>query len=187
MAARLASLEGLSTGKKVILVGAIGGMVAGMMMALVEMVYGWLSDVHTFWDAPMAIWSWVAGIEHFGEPSNHVGPIVLGLGGHMMNSVLIGIGFAALVTAIRPRDNLTPIVVGIAYGLGAWVVMRYVILPLNSGEDDLFTKDLVSPQWVWWLAHAVLGMTAGLVYDVARWAGVVRPRAAVSTSLRAAA
>lgn len=39
---------------------------------------------------------------------------------------------------------------------------------LLVGEDDLFTTDVVSPQWVWWLALAVLGMTAGLVYDVAR-------------------
>ncbi len=188
MAIRSASLERLSTGKRIVLIGAIGGMVAGMMMALVEMLYGWASDAHTFWDAPMAIWSWVAGIERFGQPGNHVGPIILGIGGHMMNSVMIGIGFAALITALRPRDNLTPIMVGIAYGLGAWAVMRYGILPLRRDrEADLFTNALVSPQWVWWLAHGVLGMTAGLVYDVARRVGLARPRPALTRSLREAA
>jgi hypothetical protein len=186
MAIRSISSAELSTGKRIVLVGAIGGMVAGMMMALVEMLYGWASDAHTFWDAPMAIWSWVAGLEHFGQPQNHVGPIILGLGGHMMNSVVVGVAFAALITALRPRGDLTPIVVGIAYGLGAWVVMRYGVLPLNSGEDDLFTTNLVSPQWVWWLAHGVLGMTAGLVYVVARRVGLVRPRPALVRGLRAA-
>ena len=168
MATRSISLGGLSAAKRILLIGAIGGTVAGMMMAMFEMLYGWASDAHTFWDAPMAIWSWVGGIEHFGHPGNHVGPILLGLGGHMANSMMVGIVFAALMTALRPRDDVTPIMAGVAFGLGAWAIMRYGILPLNQGESDLFTTGLVSPQWVWWLAHAVLGMTAGLVYDGAR-------------------
>jgi hypothetical protein len=186
MARRFTTSE-LSTRKRILLVGAVGGMIAGMMMAMVEMIYGWASDAHTFWDAPMAIWAWVGGIDHFGEPANHVGPIILGLGGHMMNSVMIGIVFAALLTALRPQGTLAPVMLGIAYGLGAWAIMRYAILPLNGGEDDLFTKDLVSPQWVWWLAHGALGMTAGVVYDVARRVGFVRPQGTSTATLRAAA
>ncbi len=165
--------------KRVLAVGAIGGMIAGMMMAMVEMLYGWASDAHTFWDAPMAIWAWVAGIEHFGAPENHVGPIILGLGGHMMNAMMAGIMFAVtatvLVALLRRRKGIDPrvldlaaIMLGVAYGLGLWAIMRYAILPLNQGEDDLFTTSLVSPQWVWWLAHGVLGMTAGMIFVVAR-------------------
>jgi hypothetical protein len=33
--------------KRAMLVGAVGGMAAGMMMAAVEMIYGWASSVHT--------------------------------------------------------------------------------------------------------------------------------------------
>jgi hypothetical protein len=33
--------------------GAVGGMLAGMMMALTEMIYGWVSSAHTAWGAPM--------------------------------------------------------------------------------------------------------------------------------------
>jgi hypothetical protein len=179
------TIDELSPGKRILLVGAIGGMIAGMMMAMVEMIYGWASDAHTFWDAPMAIWSWVGGIEHFGQPANHVGPIILGLGGHMMNSVLVGIGFAALITVLRPRTSITPIMVGVAYGLGLWALMRYTILPLNGGEGDLFTTDLVSPQWVWWVAHGALGMTAGVVYIVAGRVGFVQPRRAFRTGAHA--
>ena len=182
-----ASFIDRGSAKRVVAVGAVGGMVAGMMMAMVEMLYGWANDARTFWDAPMAIWSWVAGLEHFGTPSNHVWPILLGLGGHMANAMVVGVVFAALLTALRPRNDLVPIMLGVAYGLGLWAVMRYGILPLNAGEDDLFTKDLVSPQWVWWLAHGVLGMTAGLVYDVARRLVLQPPAPAVARHFRAAA
>lgn len=42
--------------------------------------------------------------------------------------------------------------------------MRYGILPLRTSTKALFTTSIVSPQWVWWLAHALLGMTAGIFY-----------------------
>lgn len=155
------------TARRILLVGALGGMVAGMMMALVEMLYGWASEEHTFWDAPMAIWAWVAGLDWFGEPGEHIGSIILGMGGHMMNSMMIGVIFAAIMAAMRLRNAMASIVLGVAYGLGIWALMRYLILPLNAGEDDLFTTDLVSPQWVWWLAHAALGMTAGTIFYLA--------------------
>jgi hypothetical protein len=150
--------------KRLLLVGAIGGTAAGMMMAAVEMIYGWASSAHTAWDAPMAIWSWVAGIEHFGHPANHIGPIILGLGGHMMNSMIVGIVFVALIRLLRNPPGV--LVLGTAYGVGLWALMRYAILPLNHGEANLFTTSMVSPQWVWWVAHVALGMTAGLGYVV---------------------
>ncbi len=175
MAVHSIPLAGLSAGKRVVAIGAAGGMVAGMMMAMVEMIYGWASNAHTFWDAPMAIWAWVAGLNHYGEPGNHVGSIVLGLGGHMMNSMMVGVVFAAMATALlaslRRRGagaialGVAPVMLGVAYGLGFWAVMRYGILPLRGApEKYLFTKTIVSPQWVWWLAHGVLGMTAGIVF-----------------------
>ena len=133
-------------------------------MALTEMIYGWASSAHTAWDAPMAIWAWVAGLNHFGQPANHVGPIILGLGGHMMNSMIAGVMFFALVSALRLRNELAAIMLGVAYGLVLWAIMRYGILPLRTSTKTLFTTSTVSPQWVWWLAHAILGMTAGLFY-----------------------
>jgi hypothetical protein len=55
--------------KRATLVGALGGMAAGMMMAAVEMIYGWASSAHTAWDAPMGIWAYIAGLNHFGQPA----------------------------------------------------------------------------------------------------------------------
>ncbi|MGH3736170.1 MAG: hypothetical protein ACRDT6_11205 [Micromonosporaceae bacterium] len=154
-----------TTPVQTVVVGAVGGAVAGMMMAAVQMAYGLASASHTIWDAPMAIWAWVAGIENFGPPADHVAGIVLGLGGHMANSMMVGVGFALLMSyVVKARGALTAVMVGVLYGLGIWVAMRYVILPLNPGESALFTTELVSPQWVWWLSHVVLGMTAGVWY-----------------------
>jgi hypothetical protein len=49
------------------------------------------------WGAPMGIWAYIGGLDHFGHPANHIWPILLGLGGHMMNSMIIGIVFVALM------------------------------------------------------------------------------------------
>ncbi|MBD0338223.1 MAG: hypothetical protein ICV67_02945 [Thermoleophilia bacterium] len=150
--------------RRVMAVGAVGGMLAGMMMAMTEMVYGWISSAHTFWDAPMAIWAWVAGLDWFGAPGDNIWSIILGMGGHMTNSMIAGVMFAAVATLLRLRGLATLVTAGVAYGLGLWAIMRYGILPLNDPESTLFTTDLVSPQWVWWLAHAILGMTAGVFF-----------------------
>ncbi len=115
----------------------------------------------------MAIWAWLFGFEHFGEPANHVWPIVLGMGVHMMNSAIVGIGFVAFMRVLRPTAMMVAVPVGVAYALTIWIVNRYVVAPINDGEAVLFTTDLVSPEWVWWLAHAALGMTAAVFYHYA--------------------
>lgn len=152
--------------KRAMLVGAIGGMAAGMMMAAVEMIYGWASSAHTAWDAPMGIWAYIGGLNHFGHPGNHIGPIILGLGGHMMNAMIIGIVFVVLMRMLRNPPGA--LMLGTAYAVGLWALMRYALLPLNTPEDRLFTTSMISPQWVWWVAHVALGMTLGLVYALAR-------------------
>src|SRR6266542_3767266 len=133
------------TAKRTILVGVAAGAAAGMMMAAVEMIYGWASSAHTAWDAPMGIWAYIGGLDHFGHPANHIGPIVLGDGGHMMNSMIVGIVFVAVMRMLRnPPGTL---LLGTAYGVGVWALMRYVLVPINTPEDRLFTTSLISPQW----------------------------------------
>ena len=157
--------------RRSVLVGALGGLLAGMVMALTEMIYGWASTAHTAWDAPMAIWAWLVGLNHFGQPGNHIGPIILGLGGHLVHSMIVGVIFVALLTAARLRNDVSALVLGVAYallsvayGLVLWVIMRYGILPLRDSTKALFTTSMVSPQWVWWLAHGLFGITLGTVY-----------------------
>lgn len=56
------------------------------------------------------------------------------------------------------------LVLGAAYCAGLWALQRYVFLPINTPADRLFTTGLISPQWVWWIAHLALGATIGLTY-----------------------
>jgi hypothetical protein len=148
--------------KRTLLVGSAAGAAAGLVMAGVEMLYGWVSSAHSAWDAPLGIWSYIGGLDHFGRPAHHVGPILLGIGGHMLNAILIGIVFAALLRGRRNPPGV--LVLGAAYGAGLWALQRYVFLPINTPEARLFTTALVSPQWVWWIAHVALGATIALVY-----------------------
>ena len=148
--------------KRTLIVGVAAGAAAGLVMAAVEMIYGWASSAHTAWDAPMGIWAYIGGLNHFGRPVDHIGPIVLGIGGHMLNAILVGVVFVALVRALR--DPSVVLILGAAYGAGLWALQRYVFLPINTPEDKLFTTGLISPQWVWWIAHLALGTTIALVY-----------------------
>jgi hypothetical protein len=165
------------------LLGAVAGLIAGLMQALTQMIYGWASSAHSAWDAPMAIWAWIAGLEHFGQPGNHIGPLLLGLAGHMGNSIIAGLIFVALVTALRVRNDALTFLGAVAYGLLLFLVMRYGILPLRDSTKALFTTSLVSPQWVWWLAHGIFGITLGAVYVAARRIRV-RPLAQVLPARR---
>jgi uncharacterized membrane protein YagU involved in acid resistance len=154
--------------KRTLLLGALAGSLGGVMMAGVEMIYGWASPAHSLWDAPMAIWAYVGGINHFGHPADHIGAIVLGIGGHMMNSIFVAIVFVAVMRILKDPSAAVALVLGIAYGLGLWALQRYVTLPLSKPEDTLFTTGTVSPQWVWWLAHLALGTGIGLGYVLVR-------------------
>jgi hypothetical protein len=148
--------------QRTLLVGGAAGAAAGMIMAGVEMIYGWASGAHTAWDAPMGIWAYIGGLDHFGHPANHVWPILLGIGGHMMNAILVGIVFVALMRILRNPPGA--LLLGTVFGVGLWVLQRYVFLPINTPEGKLFTTSTISPQWVWWLAHVALGTTLGLVF-----------------------
>src|SRR4051794_41745538 len=87
--------------KRILLLGALAGSLGGLMMAGVEMIYGWASPMHSLWDAPMAIWAYVGGLNHFGHPGNHIGPIVLGIGGDKMNLIILADGFVGLLWVLK--------------------------------------------------------------------------------------
>src|SRR4051812_23728778 len=100
----------LGSFQRILLLGALAGSLGGLMMAGVEMIYGWASPAHSLWDAPMAIWAYVGGLNHFGQPENHIGPIVLGIGGHMMNSIIVAIVFVALMRILKVPSGAVALV-----------------------------------------------------------------------------
>ena len=154
-----------SSGGAWVRAGVGGGLAAGIAMASFVMLYGLLFEEDgAFFDAPMAIWAWLFGAEHYGDAANHVGPIVLGIGAHMTNALVVGLAFAAIAAAVRVREIAPATVLAVAYALVVWILMRFVVLPLNEEEARMLTSDTVAPQWVWWLAHVAFGITLGVVF-----------------------
>jgi hypothetical protein len=152
------------------MVGAVVGMIAGMAMAMIEMLAGWLSAGHSAWDAPMAITSWVFGTQYFGQPSDHVGAIIVGLTLHMMNSAILGIAFLTIATRYLRRPTLLQaILAGLAFGAVAYIIVLQGLTQVRGGgEQLLLTGTAVSSQRVWIIAHLAFGMVLGLGFIAMR-------------------
>lgn len=83
-------------------------------------------------------------------------PVVLGLAGHLINSIILTAIFALLL-APRPADRDALVLAGILYGLEVFVVVWFGIVPL---VDPVFLKINV-PAFV--VAHIVWGATLGII------------------------
>jgi hypothetical protein len=98
------------------LAGALAGIVAGVCGLAALMLYGLFSDSRSFWDAPMAMWSWVFGIEHYTRhsPGAHVWPVILGIIGFLALMAILGIVFAGLMALTRTTSDATTLVAGMS-------------------------------------------------------------------------
>jgi hypothetical protein len=156
-------------GATVLTAGLIAGAIAGMMMAMWQMVVGLLADEPTavegisssFWTAVTAIPSVPFGLDWFSEDFDFW-PVVLGIGGHMMNSMMIGILGVALLAALLGRrpSPVAAIMQGVLFGLLMEVIIVHLIVNPIQDVNTLYTS---TPEWSWWASHAVFGMTLGLV------------------------
>jgi hypothetical protein len=152
----------------------VPGLVAGLMFAMFAMVVGIFTS--TLWAAPQGI-AQAIGV----GPNGHdfqVVPFVLGLMGHMMNSIVIGAIFVALVRAARPSAIVTAMG-GLVYGLVVyavmyWVLLRNVFTLWAAGGVQSFLSS--NPEWAWVVGHMVFGMVLGglLAYGPGRLAAAPR-------------
>ncbi len=138
---------------------ALPGLVAGMMFAVFAMVVGVFSSA--LWAPPQGI-AQAIGIGPNGHDF-HIVPFVLGLIGHMMNSIVIGAIFVALVRAARPGPAVT-VMGGVVYGLAVYAVMYWVLvrnvftLWAAPGVQSFLSSN---PEWAWIVGHLVFGMILG--------------------------
>src|SRR5258708_2384792 len=142
------------------------GLAGGMMFAMFAMIVAiWTS---TFWAPPQGI-AQAIGIGPVGHDL-HAVPFVLGLMGHMMNSVLLGVAFVVVVRRLR-LGLMQSTALGVMYGLAVWGLLYYVLLPdafhlLAAAGVASFTWAV--PEWAWIAGHAIFGMVLGAL-------AVVRP------------
>jgi hypothetical protein len=149
--------------------GAVAGLVAGMMMAMWQMVVGAIATEPTdvpgiassFWTAVTSIPSVIFGQDWF-HGSFEFGAVFLGLMGHMMNSVVLGvIGVGLMTTLLGTRVGLIP---AMAFGMMFGLLVEAVVLNgVVNQVQDVNTVYSSTPEWSWWIAHAMFGATVGLV------------------------
>lgn len=150
---------------------AVGGvlgatMIAGMMFGLMQMIVEALIG-HGFW-SPL---KYIASVFTRGadvDPSFSLGPVIVGLGGHMMNSMILGAVFAMVVwKSVRNPIILT--MLGMMWGAAVWAFMWLAVVP----TIDPAMERLNAP---WFFgAHLVFGMVLGLGIAVAQRVAQRRP------------
>jgi hypothetical protein len=153
----------------------IGGIVASLVLAMWEMVVEALIPGGAgFFGPPVAIGATIVRDLQGSANPLPVEPLalVLGLAGHMMNSVVLAAIFGALV-ARSSLGTVGLVVGGIVWGGAIFLAMWYAILP----AIDSLMLNLNGPAFL--LGHVMWGAALGLL-----WAAV-RP-AREAGSLRAA-
>lgn len=149
--------------------GAIAGLAGGMVMAMWQMVVGAIAQQPTavagidtsVWTAITAIPSVVFGLDWF-HGSFESSAVLVGLMGHTMNSVVLGalgVGLATIVLGSRPIIAKAT-VFGMMFGLLLEVVVVNVVVNQIQTVDTLYTS---TPEWSWWVAHAMFGAVVGLI------------------------
>ena len=86
----------------------------------------------------------------------HMIAVPVGMMGHMMNSVILGIAFA-LVIAPRVPSLIGQIIVGMIYGAIVFAVMWFVVLPII--DPVMLKLNLM----VFLAAHAMWGAALGWI------------------------
>jgi hypothetical protein len=153
----------------VIKAGAIVGVVGGMMMAIWQMVVGAIAKdptavpgIHTtFWTPVEGIWSVFFGVRHF-HGDFHTVPVLGGIAGHMMNSMILGIAGIALIALILGRrpNIVAAVMLAVAYGIAIEAILVNGIINNAQKIETLYYS---TPTWSWWVAHAIFGMTLGIL------------------------
>ena len=106
------------------------GLIASVVMGMVEMVFEAVAG-NGFWSPVIYIGATVLrGLQSLQPPVGfHFGGVIVGLMGHMMNSVILALLFSTVIARrIAARGSL--IVSGAIYGLIVYLVMWYVVVPV---------------------------------------------------------
>jgi hypothetical protein len=164
------------------IVGGIGGLVGGMVFAMWEMVvegirsatgggsfWGSLSTHSGFWSAPQFIGATlIRSLQTSRNPNFNLGPLILGIMGHMMNSIILGLIFAAFAYYLtRSLGGL--LVLGMMYGAAVFAIMWWLVVPAVDPAMQEVNGAL------FFIGHLMYGGILGLVAGVrAERAGVAR-------------
>lgn len=138
------------------------GLIASVVMGMIEMIYEAVAGAG-FWSPVVFIGATILrSLQSVQVPVPFLlGGVVIGLAGHMMNSVIFGLIFAWIVSRTSLiRGRL--VVAGVIYAVVIFVVMWYVIVP---AIDPVMLK---LNGTVFAIAHVMWGAALGLIVPQAR-------------------
>ena len=114
----------------------------------------------SLWAPPQSIGQ-ALGIGHQGHDFQ-IAPFIVGLAGHMMNSIIFGLIFLAIAVALKLR-GVAAVVVGMLYGIVVYIAMYWLVSRnLLSGTSGSFLNS--NPEWSWILGHLMFGAVLGLLF-----------------------
>jgi len=133
--------------------GLVASLVMGMWQMILEAIIG-----AGFWSPVVYIAATILrGLQSIAVPVPfHLLGVILGLMGHMMNSVIFGLIFAYLI-APRLKSLGRQIVAGVIYGVVIYAVMWFVVVPL---VDPVM---LNLNAFVFFLGHMMWGVALGAI------------------------
>ena len=138
----------------------VSGVIASLIFAMLEMIVeALIPDGAGFFGAPIAIGATVVrDLQGSSNPIPFDGvALVLGLMGHMMNSVILAALFGIAVARGRFSSSMT-IGLGVAWGVAVFAIMWLVVVPL---VDPL----MLNLNAVVFLAgHMMWGAALGLIW-----------------------
>jgi hypothetical protein len=136
----------------------VSGLIAGLPLAMWLMLVAVFAS--TLWAPPQGI-AQAVGIGHPGHDFQ-LAPSILGLIGHMTNSVILGLVFLGIVAILNVR-GWAVVLVGAVYGIVAYEIIYLVLLRglLNGMSSSFLSAD---PQWAFIIGHLMFGAVLGLLF-----------------------
>lgn len=136
------------------LAGLIGGIVAGVGMAMVAMML--MPVVGRALMTPVKLMA--ATVE--GERATQGGPgtVMTGMMIHLMTSLVLGVIFGAIMGALVIHTLGALVIAGVIWAAIVFVVAEFAALPLV----DRLMAEHMSP-WVFGMAHLVYGVVLGVM------------------------
>jgi hypothetical protein len=133
------------------------GIVASIVMGMVEMIYEAVGGAG-FWSPVVFIAATLLrSLQSVPIPVPFMAmAVILGLMGHMMNSMIFGLIFASIVSRF-PISRGTLVGLGVVYALAVFVVMWFLVVP---AIDPVMVK---LNGMVFAIAHMMWGAALGLI------------------------
>lgn len=142
---------------------ALGGVVAGLVMALIAMVRAGANGLG-FWLPMKSIAATYAGVDALIGGGTAAG---LGLVTHVVVSAGVGALFGVLLP-LRPTRGKA-LALAVLYGVFVWAAMTFLVLP--TVNEVMLDRVMLSPFW-WFVLHTIFGLVLGIVVPVRKAEGL---------------